>query len=183
MGVEVEDVTLVFKIGTILLLVSILFQVVGMGSSHWVLTIRDDLGVIEYNGLWDKCSDLAVGTGQFKCSAFVWEDVQVSHWFRTVQTMEVLGLVGLLSAVVMIILYVFVSHTRGKAYIRVIALCLCYLCGTFIIVSAIVFGSLKKVQKSRHVPDSYVKLSWSFAVSLIGGILGFFSGIAFTASH
>lgn len=81
MGVEVEDVTTVFKIGTILLLVSILFQLVGMGSSHWVLTIRDDLGVIEYNGLWDKCSDLAVGTGHFKCSGFVWEDVQVSRMY------------------------------------------------------------------------------------------------------
>lgn len=53
----------------------------GFASSHWVLSVSAEYGVIEYSGLWEKCADLSIGYHDYECEGFVWEDFQVSREF------------------------------------------------------------------------------------------------------
>lgn len=172
MGRPEEDfeVTNLTKIATVVLIISTLCQLIGFASSHWVISVSAEYGIIEYSGLWEKCADLSVGYHNYECEGFVWEDFQVSHWFRTIQTMESMGFVGMLATVVLIGLYMFRTPIQGKKSVKRLIITLCVLCGTLIIVSCIVFASLKQTLRARHMPGSTAELSWSFALSLLGGI-------------
>ncbi|XP_048780864.1 uncharacterized protein LOC125683593 [Ostrea edulis] len=164
------EISLLMKLGTVALIVTTLFQLIGFGSSHWVLSVSTEYGVIEYSGLWEKCADISIGYHDYECEGFVWEDFQVSHWFRTIQTMESMGFVGLLTTIVLIGTYIFRTPLQGRKAVKRICITLCILCGTLIIVSCIIFASLKNTLRARHMPGSKAELSWSFALSLVGGL-------------
>lgn len=53
----------------------------GFASSHWVISVSAEYGIIEYSGLWEKCADLSIGYHNYECEGFVWEDFQVSREF------------------------------------------------------------------------------------------------------
>lgn len=59
----------------------IILYLPGFASSHWVLSVSAEYGVIEYSGLWEKCADLSIGYHDYECEGFVWEDFQVSREF------------------------------------------------------------------------------------------------------
>ncbi|XP_062588530.1 uncharacterized protein LOC134250194 [Saccostrea cucullata] len=167
---EEYEVSLLTKIATIVLIVTTLFQLIGFASSHWVISVSAEYGIIEYSGLWEKCADLSIGYHDYKCAGFVWEDFQVSHWFRTIQTMEAMGFVGLLTTVVLIGAYMFRTPLQGKKGVKRLLVTLCILCGVLIVVSCIIFASLKNTLRARHMPGSTAELSWSFYFSLVGGL-------------
>lgn len=178
---SLDDIPWMFRIGFIILLVASLFEVIGLGTSHWALTQTEEYGTVEFAGLWEKCADLNLGGDEadFKCQGFVWEDVQVSHWFRTIQTMQSMAFIGMLIIATLAALYMFVSDLRGYRVFRYICIALSFLAGIFLITTCIVFGSLKDVQKARTMPRSYVTLSWSFVLSLLAGIMDLVVGIIF----
>ncbi|XP_033733239.1 LOW QUALITY PROTEIN: uncharacterized protein LOC117322432 [Pecten maximus] len=181
-GVDsLDEIPWIFRVGFILLLVSCLFHVIGLGSAHWALTATDEYGTVEFAGLWEKCADLNLGGDEadFQCQGFVWEDVQVSHWFRTIQTMQSMSFIGMLVVALLAAMYMFVPDLRGYATLRYICVLLLFVAGLFIVTTCIVFGALKDVQKARTMPKSYVKLSWSFVLALLAGILDFVVAIIF----
>ncbi|KAK3104797.1 hypothetical protein FSP39_010286 [Pinctada imbricata] len=173
---EEEGISKKMKAGVVVLLVCTLFQVIGVASSHWVVAWEDPFGTLEYTGLWEKCNDLSIGMHQYECRGFIWEDVQVSHWFRTIQTMEAMGTAGLFAVILLLALYLF-SPFKGRKPIKYLAVVVAILCGVLIVVSCIVFGSLKQVMKPRYRSYPNVSLSWSFAFSLVGGFLSFVAGV------
>ncbi|XP_078332493.1 uncharacterized protein LOC111137232 [Crassostrea virginica] len=167
---EEFEVSLLTKLGTVALIISALCQLIGFASSHWIQSVSAEYGVVEYSGLWEKCDDLSIGYHEYQCAGFVWEDFQVSHWFRTIQTMESMGFVGLLATIVFIGMYMFPTPLQGKKGAKRLIIILCILCGVLITVSCIVFASLKNTLRARHMPSSTTELSWSFALSLLGGL-------------
>lgn len=181
---KLEDISRRFKIGCGVLIAAFLFHFIGMTTNHWAVAATDAYGTIQYNGLWEKCSDIKIGRGVYECGGFIWSDPQVSHWFRYIQTTEILSFCGLLLIGVLIMFYLFAPffNEHIKKNIRLVSFILLYLCGIFIIVGCIVFGSLKNVQKPKRMQDAYVSLSWSFAFTLIGGLLSLVTGVIFTIS-
>ena len=62
--------------------------------------------------------------------------------------------------------YIRVSCSRILVYIMIFFIPP----GVLITVSCIVFASLKNTLRARHMPSSTTELSWSFALSLLGGL-------------
>lgn len=181
---KLEDISTLFKVGCCVLFVGFLFQVIGIATNKWAVSETQAHGVLQYNGLWEKCADVRIGWHDFECQGFVWSDAQVSHWFRYVQTTEVLGFCGMLVMVGLALLYLFAKFVSedGKRTFKLLALALGYLSGILIIVACIVFGSMKEVQKPIRMHEATVSLSWSFAFSLIGGLLSLATAVIFTIS-
>lgn len=181
---KLEDISTLFKAGCVVLLAAFLFHTIGIATNHWAVSVTDAHGTIQYNGLWEKCADVRLGKGDFECQGFIWSDPQVSHWFRYVQTTEVLAFCAMMIMIAFALLYLFAKFITEdhKKNLKVLALVLGFLSGVLIVIACIVFGSLKDVQKPRRMQAASVNLSWSFAFSLIGGLLSIATGVIFTIS-
>jgi hypothetical protein len=87
---KLEDISRKFKIGCGVLIAAFLFHFVGVSSNHWAVAATDAYGTIQYNGLWEKCSDIKIGKGDYECGAFIWSDPQVSRKYIRLVNEQVL---------------------------------------------------------------------------------------------
>lgn len=155
------------------------FQIAGLASDHWVDTVTDQYGTVAYTGLWRKCSDF--GLARDVCSEFKWTDNQVSHWFRTVQTFEVLGFVFGSTSLLMMALFHFVETCQENGRLRIISILLLAVAFLMVIIGCIVIGALKDTLKGIEI-ESSAFLSWGFGVSIVASLLYLASCVAVAIS-
>ncbi|CAC5364106.1 unnamed protein product [Mytilus coruscus] len=126
---KLEDISTLFKGGCVVLLAAFLFHTIGMATNHWAVSVTDAHGTIQYNGLWEKCADVRLGKGDFECQGFIWSDPQVSHWFRYVQTTEVLAFCAMMIMIAFALLYLFAKFITEdhKKNLKLLALVLGFL--------------------------------------------------------
>lgn len=136
--------------------------------------------VVGSSGLWKICTH-PFNDRDSDCRFFRWEDVQVSHWFRTVQALEVLGMVFGLTALLMTILFHFVDTCAENRVMKFSSIFLCILTFCKVLSGGIVIGALKDVQKAYKVPG-YTMMSWSFGLSIVSCLFYLISGVAIVLS-
>lgn len=87
---KLKDISRRFKIGCGVLIAAFLFHFIGMSTNHWAVAVTDAYGTIQYNGLWEKCSDIKIGRGVYECGGFIWSDPQVSRKYIRLVNEQVL---------------------------------------------------------------------------------------------
>ncbi|KAL4229223.1 hypothetical protein ACF0H5_012262 [Mactra antiquata] len=176
-GSERERIQLDFItiIGLVILALATFFQIAGLVSNHWVDTVSDQYGTVGYSGLWQTCTNM--GLTRDSCRGFRWTDNQVSHWFRTVQAMEVLGFMFGCISLLMLLLKSLVETCMENRRLKVISIALLATAFLFVMIAGIVVAALKDVQKA-FVINSDAYLSWGFGVSITASLLYLASCIA-----
>lgn len=102
----------------------------------------------------------------------------ITDWFRTVQTLEVLGMMFGWVALLMMILKYFVGTCKANDRLRFISIILLFLSFVLTLCGGSVIGAMKDVQKSMELNDITMYMSWSFGFSIVGCILYLASTIA-----
>ncbi|XP_052807067.1 uncharacterized protein LOC128236226 [Mya arenaria] len=156
-----------------------LFQIIALISDSWVNTVTDADGTVGSAGLWRTCADYA---GIDSCRGFVWSDNQVSHWFRTVQTLEVIGFLFGAVALFLFALYHMVEMCMDNRVLKLSAIGLLMLAFLLVFCGTIVVASLKDVQKAIELPKTEAVVSWGFGLSLTASILYLAGGVVVAIS-
>ncbi|KAH3699300.1 uncharacterized protein LOC127861272 [Dreissena polymorpha] len=163
MGIDVKVIVMFAVLGFATIL-----QLAALISDSWVRTATDADGTVGSSGLWRICPDYA---GIDSCRAFVWTDNQVSHWFRTVQTFEVVGFLFGCSALFMMALYHLVETCMENTRLKMCSMALLVVAFMLVFSGAVVVASLKDAQKAIYLPDTYVMPSWGFAFAIVASIV------------
>lgn len=126
------------------LTLAILLYVMGFATVAW--SVR---GAYR-EGLWEAC----------RCG----KHGDVDDWFRAVQAMLIIGLIGLIIAFLLVCIYMCV-HSLSKNKTLIALVIVCFLSVVFMVIGFIIYGSKRD------------GLHWSFAVTVISSILCLVAGV------
>ncbi|KAK2191439.1 hypothetical protein NP493_53g13006 [Ridgeia piscesae] len=128
----------------ITLALACVLYVIGFSTTAWSITGHS------YRGLWLSCS--------------CYSQNRVEDWFRAVQAMITIGLIGLLLGMILVCVYMCV-HTISKNTTIIALVVICFLSAIFMLIGFVIYGT--------KADD----LSWSFIVTVIASILCLLAGI------
>ncbi|XP_022335113.2 uncharacterized protein LOC111131736 isoform X3 [Crassostrea virginica] len=158
------------KLGLVLLSIALVLFVVGFSSSFWVK--RDLPNVTNYRdtyGLWahNKCEEPR-GCHEDSINSVYLENRSWTGWFRLTQAVACLGLICMVVALLILLLYFFVSSCKQRKALYAIIL-FTFLSVLFIVIGIAVFGG--KMEQMGY------SVGWSMGLAIAGVVLAFFAGI------
>ncbi|XP_045202999.2 uncharacterized protein LOC123556399 [Mercenaria mercenaria] len=143
--------TVSFKIGTLVLFVSFILHVVGFSVARWA-TIKmsfsgNELFEIQsyyHAGLWQHCGCVEFGVETCVCTSRSGDPA----WFKAVQAMEILGLIGLIGTGIISLSLLFYKQTMTTKNINIFLLAVSAVC---IVIGLIIFG----VENTKDFKDVF----------------------------
>ncbi|XP_045202996.2 uncharacterized protein LOC123556397 [Mercenaria mercenaria] len=138
-----------FKIGTLVLLVSFILHVVGFSTARWDIINHSYSGTIKiqsfhYAGLWKHCGCVEFGVETCVCHSRSGDPA----WFKAVQAMETLGLIGLIITGIISLSLLFYKQTMTVKNINIFLLAFSGVC---IMIGLIIFG----VENTKDFKDVF----------------------------
>lgn len=183
-------------IGFILALINCICIVLAFATPYWIEPDTPQAVVqtqLERLGLWEICfrgySDIRDGFGRIYNSCY-WifareydaiRKYLVTGWFATTQALMSLSLVLALSYLLLgILLLLKCMPSKAQIYSAIYCCLANFLTAVLIAVSLIYFGSRAETDRSWLKHPDLRKLSWSFYVAVIGGLVCLLSGCFYT---
>ncbi|XP_011413430.1 uncharacterized protein LOC128178259 isoform X2 [Crassostrea angulata] len=167
-----RDATLYMKLAFVSFLLGFILYVVGFSTLYWEYyqTTESSTKVI---GLWKylleyRYSKQAQAARSFSSSAQIPKYVFNSGWFRLTQAVECLGLICMVIALLILLLYFFVSSCKQRKALYAIIL-FTFLSVLFIVIGIAVFGG--KMEQMGY------SVGWSMGLAIAGVVLAFLAGI------
>lgn len=160
--------TLLSKVVFGLSILGLLLHLIGFYTISWSVRSyvekvnaypNGNIAAKDYTSLWKVCTATMY---MFQCES----SNNSASWFVATQIFETLGLIEVVAALVLIILYVFVPTTSGRRVVLILNICVCFAAAGCIILGIIIYGSNAKGS-----------LSWSFALCTVAGIIFGICGI------
>ncbi|XP_071163651.1 uncharacterized protein [Mytilus edulis] len=157
------------------LAISVVLFLVGFSSAVWVKKTYEDKGVRMY-GLWKytRYYPWVESTEEYRLSGLLLSSDETplsattTDWYRATQAMECLGLISLVLALLILLLYFCVPSCKvRKALFGMIFFT--FLAVMFIVIGIAIFGS-KFDEKGFDV-------GWSMGLAIAAALLAFISGI------
>lgn len=167
-----RDATLYMKLAFVSFLLGFILYVVGFSTLYWEYyqTTESSTKVI---GLWKylleyRYSKQAQAARSHSSSAQIPKYVFNSGWFRLTQAVECLGLICMVIALLILLLYFFVSSCKQRKALYAIIL-FTFLSVLFIVIGIAVFGG--KMEQMGY------SVGWSMGLAIAGVVLAFLAGI------
>lgn len=167
-----RDATLYMKLAFVSFLLGFILYVVGFSTLYWECfqTTESSTKVI---GLWKylleyRYSNQVQEARSFFSSAQIPKNVFNSGWFRLTQAVECLGLICMVIALLILLLYFFVSSCKQRKALYAIIL-FTFLSVLFIVIGIAVFGG--KMEQMGY------SVGWSMGLAIAGVVLAFLAGI------
>ncbi|XP_053398591.1 uncharacterized protein LOC123556398 [Mercenaria mercenaria] len=140
--------TVSFKIGTLVLFVSFILHVVGFSIARWAtinLSYSGSKVRSSYHaGLWQHCGCVELGVENCVCNSRSGDPA----WFKAVQAMETLGLIGLIITGIISLSLLCYKQTMTTKNINIFLLAVSGIC---IVIGLIIFG----VENTKDFKDVF----------------------------
>ncbi|XP_067682390.1 uncharacterized protein [Haliotis asinina] len=150
-----SEASMLSKVGLGLAAAALLFDIIGFATDYWMAGSTDTpYGVIDMHlGLFKSC-------GAGICVSFGSAELD---WQTATKALVILGFLLGLGSLALIIVYLFLK--TDQMLFKTIAFVLAFAAAGFTIIGIIVFAA-----KATEV-NQILNLSWSFALTIIGGLL------------
>ncbi|KAK7104042.1 epithelial membrane protein 1-like [Littorina saxatilis] len=156
------------KVSLFLCISAFVFTCIGIFSPSWLMNEALKIQV----GVFYKCVDGDCSGG---------DSSESQTWQKAVAAMEILGILLAVPCLIFVVLFIFVPVTSGKTWVKVTTLSLAYGAGVLILIGVIVCVA-KKDDFPELAPGYRLSfdVSWSFAMTIIAGMLYLSTGVFFT---
>ncbi|XP_062587244.1 uncharacterized protein LOC134248873 isoform X3 [Saccostrea cucullata] len=157
------------KLALVSLTLALILFIVGFSSIYWLQIERPEENYLDSYGLWIhyRCEDPR-GCHEDPMNSVYLGNKEWTGWFRLTQAVECLGLICMVVALLILLLYFFVSSCKQRKALYAIIL-FTFLSVLFIVIGIAVFGG--KMDKMGY------SVGWSMGLAIAGAILAFFAGI------
>ncbi|XP_061172542.1 uncharacterized protein LOC133181903 isoform X2 [Saccostrea echinata] len=167
-----REATIYMRLAFISFVLGFILYVIGFSTIYWEYfqTTETSTKVI---GLWKylleyKYTNNVQEARDYLSSAQIPKYFFNSGWFRLTQAVECLGLICMVVALLILLLYFFVSSCKQRKALYAIIL-FTFLSVLFIVIGIAVFGG--KMDQMGY------SVGWSMGLAIAGALLAFFAGI------
>nr|XP_022335137.1 uncharacterized protein LOC111131754 isoform X2 [Crassostrea virginica] len=167
-----RESTLYMKIAFVSFILGFILYVIGFSTLYWecLQTTESSTKVI---GLWKylleyRYTNQVQEAKSYISIAQIPKYVFNSGWFRLTQAVACLGLICMVVALLILLLYFFVSSCKQRKALYAIIL-FTFLSVLFIVIGIAVFGG--KMEQMGY------SVGWSMGLAIAGVVLAFFAGI------
>jgi len=178
-----------YKVAFVLLAIGLIVFLIGFGTPYWYYrdiprqpysfsrNNRQYMEGEEHMGLWRYCHDIKVWFGARphtkthiqNCGNLLGTAGQrLIGELRATQFFETAGFLAILPAILLLVLGVCIESCKDRRILPILSAVCCLASAGCIIIGSIIFGSYAFYKDY---------LSWSFAVTIVGGILFGVSGV------
>lgn len=166
MPLIVRSLSTWLKIALVVLSLGVILFVVGFATEAWMVAPyyhhHPRYNVAYSHGLWK----FRICDSYNRCSPARYGNVEDFH--KATQAMECLGLIAVLLALLLLILYCFVDSCRRREAL---------LAATFFIFASVVFIVIGIIVFATKMEERGYEVGWSMGVTIAGAILIFISGV------
>ncbi|KAK7103513.1 uncharacterized protein [Littorina saxatilis] len=152
------------KIALVCLSLGVLLFVIGFATESWVVVDSGHHRGYVVFGLW-KTKDCRTS---YACSTHKYDNRYLQDYHKATQAMECLGLIGMLLAFLLLLLYVFVDSCRRREAL---------LATIFFLFGAVVCMVIGFIVFATHYENYSSDIGWSMGVAIAGCILTFIAGV------